>query len=111
MFFLQRKRTWQRLYTVKKGLRFSRPQPGCHLPNSPWPGMIKLFPVRESLVNDVPAGEGKIAGLFLNKKINNKIIYFPFYKKYNIIHDRIKCTSHLSLGKIDSMVLFIIWIE
>jgi hypothetical protein len=38
-----------------------------------------------------------------NKK--NKIIYFPFYKKYNIIHDRIKCTSHLSLGKIDGMVL------
>ena len=26
--------------------------------------------------------------------------------KYNIIHDKIKCTSHLSLGKIDSMVLF-----
>ena len=23
-------------YTVKKVLRFSRPQPGCHLPNSPW---------------------------------------------------------------------------
>jgi hypothetical protein len=27
-------------YTVKKGFRFSRPQPGCHLPNSPWPGII-----------------------------------------------------------------------
>jgi hypothetical protein len=25
-------------YTVKKGLRFSRPQPGCHLPNSLWLG-------------------------------------------------------------------------
>jgi hypothetical protein len=23
-------------YTVKKGLPFSRPQPGCHRPNSPW---------------------------------------------------------------------------
>ncbi len=23
--------------------------------------------------------------------------------KYNIIHDKIKCTSHLSLGKIDIM--------
>ncbi len=28
--------------TVKKGQWFSRPQPGCHLPNSPWPGIIKL---------------------------------------------------------------------
>jgi hypothetical protein len=27
--------------TVKKGYRFSRPQPGCHQPNSPWPGIIK----------------------------------------------------------------------
>jgi hypothetical protein len=26
--------------------------------------------------------------------------------KYNIIHDKIKCTSHLSFGKIDSMVVF-----
>jgi hypothetical protein len=35
--------------------------PGCHQPNSPWPGIIKLFPTRESLVNDIPAGDGKIA--------------------------------------------------
>jgi hypothetical protein len=27
-------------YTVKKGERFSRPKPGCHLRNSPWPGII-----------------------------------------------------------------------
>jgi UDP-N-acetylglucosamine transferase subunit ALG13 len=40
------------------------------------------------------------SGTVIDKnKIKNKIIYFPFYKKYNIIHDRIKCTSHLSLGK------------
>jgi hypothetical protein len=25
---------------------FSRPQPGCHLPSSPWPGILKLFPAR-----------------------------------------------------------------
>jgi hypothetical protein len=24
----------------KKGYRFSRPQSGCHLPNSPWAGII-----------------------------------------------------------------------
>jgi hypothetical protein len=27
-------------HTVKKGSRFSRPQPGCHLPNPTWPGII-----------------------------------------------------------------------
>ncbi len=32
--------TVKRFYTVKKGYRFSRPQSGCHLPNSPWPGII-----------------------------------------------------------------------
>ena len=50
--------------TVKKGQRFSRPQLGCHLPNSPWPGIIKLFPARESLISD-PAGDGRISNLFL----------------------------------------------
>jgi hypothetical protein len=39
------------IHTGKKGYRFSRPQPGCHLPNSSWPGIIKLFPARESLVS------------------------------------------------------------
>ncbi len=32
------------VYTVKKSLTFSCPQPGCHLPNSPWSGIIKIFP-------------------------------------------------------------------
>ncbi len=50
-------------YTVKVD-PFCRPQPGCHLPNSPWPGIIKLFPVRESLVSDIPAGDGKNDNLF-----------------------------------------------
>jgi hypothetical protein len=44
-------------YTVKKVDRFSRPQPGCYLPNSPWLG---IFPVRESLVSDIPSGVWKI---------------------------------------------------
>jgi hypothetical protein len=29
-----------------------------------WPGIIKLFPARESLVGDIPAGDGKIDYLF-----------------------------------------------
>jgi hypothetical protein len=49
----------------KKGYRFSRPQPGCHLPNSSWQGIIKSFTARESLVRDIPAGDGKMANLFL----------------------------------------------
>jgi hypothetical protein len=47
----------------KKG-QFSRPQPGCRLPNSPWPGIVKLFPARESLFSDVLAGDGKTVNLF-----------------------------------------------
>jgi hypothetical protein len=45
-------------YTVKKVSDF--PQPGCHLPNSPWPGIIKIFSARESFVGDIPAGGWKI---------------------------------------------------
>ncbi len=42
----------------------SRPQPGCHQPNSPSQGITKLFPAGESLVSDIPAGDGKIPNLF-----------------------------------------------
>ena len=35
------------------------------MPNSPWPGTIKIFPAREILVSDVPAGDEKIVNLFL----------------------------------------------
>jgi hypothetical protein len=34
---------------------------GCHLPNSPWSGKIKLFPAKESLISV----DGKMANLFL----------------------------------------------
>jgi hypothetical protein len=40
-------------YTIRKAFRYSRPQPGYHLPNSPW-AEIKFeseFPPRESLVS------------------------------------------------------------
>ncbi len=48
-------------YTVKNGLPFSRPQPVCHWLNSSWAGIL---PPRESLVSDIPAGDGKIVKLF-----------------------------------------------
>jgi hypothetical protein len=49
----------------KKRLAVFTSLPGCHLPNSPWPGKIKLFPTRESLVSNIPAGVGKTLNLFL----------------------------------------------
>jgi hypothetical protein len=51
-------------YTVKKDYRFSRPKPGYHQSNYRWPGIIQIFPARESLVSDVSAGDGKTANLF-----------------------------------------------
>ncbi len=58
-------------YTVRKGHRFCRPHPGSHLPFSldgdnqrVWLVTSKLFPSRESLVSDFPAGDGKIDTLF-----------------------------------------------
>jgi hypothetical protein len=38
----------------------------CH---SPWPGIMKLFTARESLVSDIPAVDGKTANLFLQCSI------------------------------------------
>jgi hypothetical protein len=29
-----------------------------------WAGIIKLFPSRETLISDIPAGDGKMANLF-----------------------------------------------
>jgi hypothetical protein len=46
----------------KKGYRFSRLQPGCHLPNSPWRGIIKLFPARREFGKGHP-GWGRENGL------------------------------------------------
>ncbi len=55
----------QRIFcAVKKSYRFSGPQPGFHQPNSPWPGIIRLFPAC-SLVSDIPASDRKNDNLFL----------------------------------------------
>ncbi len=48
----------------KKGQQFSLPLQGCHLPNTPRPVIIKLLPAGESLVCDIPAGNGKIVNFF-----------------------------------------------
>ncbi len=59
----------------KKDFRYSRPQPGCHLPNSPWAGimtsyMYKLVLRTESLISDIPAGDGNIEKLFYGVQLN-----------------------------------------
>ncbi len=48
----------------KKGERVSRPHPGCHLPNSPWPEKLNYSHARESYI---PAGDGKTAHLFYSE--------------------------------------------
>jgi hypothetical protein len=48
-------------YTVKK-------DSGVPVPSR---GMIKLFPARESLVKDIPAGDRKTANLFLKCRYQN----------------------------------------
>ncbi len=55
---------WYLASTIYLNLRNQHLQCECHFPNSP-PGIIKLFPRRESLVSDIPAGDGKTANLFL----------------------------------------------
>jgi hypothetical protein len=53
-------------YTVKKFIDFHFPSRDVAYQLSlPWPGITKLFPVRESLVRDIPAGDRKIENLFL----------------------------------------------
>jgi hypothetical protein len=51
-------------YIVKKVIDFSRPQPGCRL----------LFPAKESLVSDIPAGDGKTADLFYSALIRQQMM-------------------------------------
>ncbi len=71
------------VYTVKKVSGFSLPPPGCHLPNSPWRGILKLIFARESLVRDIPALEGKTANLF----------YSVGAPAYIFVLDRWSCTK------------------
>ncbi len=60
------------IYTVKKGSRISRLQPGCHYSDYTKLSLggnndviTELFLPRGSLVSDIPAGDGKLVNLFL----------------------------------------------
>jgi hypothetical protein len=61
-------------YTVKKGSRVYRPQPGCHYSTKLSMGgnndvINKLFLPRGSLVSDIPAGDWKLVNLFLRCRV------------------------------------------
>jgi hypothetical protein len=71
-----------RNYTVKKGYRHSRPQPGCHLPDSPWAGIVKLNPPRGILVSDIPAGDGNVANLFIRCSVSDSEEIYDSYAIY-----------------------------
>jgi hypothetical protein len=57
------------IYTVKKAFRYSRPPSGMSLSKLSLGGnnydIYKLFPPRESLVSDIPAGDWNIEKIFL----------------------------------------------
>jgi hypothetical protein len=84
----------------KIGSLFSRPQTGCHLQNSRWPGIIKLFPARESLVSD-PAEDGKISNYFLqctlktSKQYSSSTVVQQQQEKYKCNNSNIakQCSS------------------
>ncbi len=56
---------WQILHCKKKVSDIHIPPDGMSLTKHSLGGKIKLFPPRESLVRDIPAGVGNVANLFL----------------------------------------------
>jgi hypothetical protein len=73
-------RPYWKAHTVKR-ISTSRPQPGCHWSNSPWPKKIKLFLARESLVSDIPAWDVKIENLFLQCSEKSDVLNRIFCSK------------------------------
>ncbi len=90
-------------YTVKKAFRCFRPQPGCHLPNSPSAGIMtsyihKLFPPGESLASDILSADGNIEKLFFTvytvdrkKPINSAGFYNLIMQQGDFGCDRFCC--------------------
>ncbi len=69
-------------YTVKSST-FPSPA-GCHLPNSPWRWIIKLFPARGSLVGEIPAADGEIENPFLQCNVTKYIKCYFFLAPSNV---------------------------
>jgi hypothetical protein len=72
------------LTNCKKRFAIFPSQAGMSQSNSPWPGIFKFFPARESLVSDIPAENGKIIYLFLQCGVSMKLWNMPtviFFQK------------------------------
>jgi hypothetical protein len=79
-------------YTVKKITDFPVFQPGCHLPNSPWPGIILINPGQEEFGKLHP-GWGR----------ENRETFFTVYCIIEILHlfrklDRILSPKRLAIS-------------
>jgi hypothetical protein len=61
-------------YTVKKRLAIFPSTAGILLTNSPWPGIVKFFLARESLISDIAAGDRTIDDLFNRVLLNACIL-------------------------------------
>ncbi len=66
-------------------------------PNSPWPGMFKLFPVRESWVSDIPAGDSKTDFLFYSATMQNLFTARLDWPKSGII-GKLMVSTYLAIG-------------
>jgi hypothetical protein len=66
-------------------------------PNSPWPGMFKFFPARESLVSDIPAGDGKTDFLFYSATMQNLFTARSDWPESGII-EKLKVSTYLAIG-------------
>jgi hypothetical protein len=74
-------------YTVKKRLVFFPSAAGDGKPSSPWSGIIKLFPARESSFSDIPAGVAKTITFFT--------VYIYVYSLYCTVQS---CGTSTPLG-------------
>ncbi len=60
----------------KKRYRFPVPSRDVTKQALSWPGIINLFPARESLVSDIPDGDGKIHIRFIHVHILRYLLVF-----------------------------------
>jgi hypothetical protein len=82
-------------YTVKKGSRVSRPQPGCHHQLSMGGNndvITELFLPRGSLVSvsGIPAGDGKLVNIFIRCITTTMLIVLCFNHSFALfmVHEK-----------------------
>jgi hypothetical protein len=76
------------------------------IPNSPWPGIIKLLLAWESLVSEVLAGDGKTANFFYSEGSRDTgfCIAATYQKSNNLLNTKVVNTvtrEQINFGRID----------